>query len=253
MDKNNLFEKLYINEKITKNQGNIVKKKLKGVIPQLENKICKIKKTIKGTGFFTKIPYPNKFHLLPVLITNNHILGNEDLSISNIINLTLNDGKEKRSLKIDELRKKFTDKKLDVTIIEIKPKEDGINDFLDLDDDFDNEKYRENEDIYILQYCNGENSSLSFGKLKKIQEEIINHDCSTIQGSSGSPILLIKNNKVFGVHKGAQKYDPFNKGTLIKFAIEEFNKKYPHYPHHSIEMILDNNEKEDIYILNYSI
>jgi len=246
MDKNNSFEKLYINEKITKNQGNIVKDNIMGIKSQLENKICKIIKTIKGTGFFTKIPYPNKFHLLPVLITNNHILGNEDLSINNVINLTLNNDKEKRSLKIDELRKKFTDKELDVTIIEIKPKEDGINNFLDLDDDFDKEKYRENEDIYILQYSNGAKSSFSLGILKKIQEEIINHDCSTNQGSSGSPILLIKNYKIFGVHKGTQKYDPFNKGTLIKFAIERFNKKYPHYPHHSIEMILDNNEKEDI-------
>ena len=28
----------------------------------------------KGTGFFCKIPFPNNNHLLPVLITNNHVM-----------------------------------------------------------------------------------------------------------------------------------------------------------------------------------
>ena len=42
---------------------------------QMEKNICKIKlgKTT-GIGFFCKIPIPNKNEMLPVFITNNHII-----------------------------------------------------------------------------------------------------------------------------------------------------------------------------------
>ena len=59
---------------------------------------------------------------------------------------------------IGESRKVFTDKDYDVTFIEIKPEKDRINEFLDLDEDFDSEQYKEifkeNEDIDILQWEN---------------------------------------------------------------------------------------------------
>jgi len=259
MDKDNSIGKFYINEKYLGNKGNIAKFEATEIMLQLEKKICKIIKKKKGTGFFIKIPYkyPDIIHYLPVLVTNNHILGEEDLFINNIINLTLNDDKEKRCLKIDKSRKIFTDKELDVTIIEIKPKEDGINEFLDLDDEFNNGKFREKEDIYILQYPFGEKSSFSLGILKKIENKTINHNCSTISGSSGSPILLRKNFKVIGVHMADNEKFLYNHGTLIKFAIDKFKTKYPHHlnqinHNNKIEMILDNNEKEDIYIFNYS-
>ena len=46
----------------------------------MEKYICKIKANKKqGTGFFTKLPFPNEKNMLPVLITNNHIIGNEFL------------------------------------------------------------------------------------------------------------------------------------------------------------------------------
>ena len=51
----------------------------------METCFCKIhtKDQVIGTGFFCKIPFPqenNKGNLLPVLITNNHILGKQELS-----------------------------------------------------------------------------------------------------------------------------------------------------------------------------
>ena len=52
----------------------------------------------------------------------------------------------------------------------------------------------------------------------------INHKCNTDGGSSGSPILSLKNNKLIGIHLGPSKLDDFNKGTLIIFAIKEFNR-----------------------------
>ena len=46
------------------------------ILEQMKNKICNIKLTdgSVGTGFFCKIPFPTKDKLLPVLVTNNHLI-----------------------------------------------------------------------------------------------------------------------------------------------------------------------------------
>ena len=54
-------------------------------LKQMKNCVCRIYKKGKGTGFFTKIPF--KSQLLPVLITNNHILGQNVIQNNNIITL----------------------------------------------------------------------------------------------------------------------------------------------------------------------
>ena len=60
----------------------------KNILFQLENCICRIylKNGGNGTGFFTKIKFKDK--LLPVLITNNHVLKEEDIENNRIIELT---------------------------------------------------------------------------------------------------------------------------------------------------------------------
>ncbi len=63
--------------------------------------------------------------------------------------------------------------------------------------------------------------------MKKIEENKISHKCSTDSGSSGAPILLVKNNKVIGVHYGGSKHSfNFNFGTLLLKPIIEFLKEY---------------------------
>lgn len=46
------------------------------ILSQMEKNVCKIftEYGAKGTGFFCKIPYPDNKRLLPVLVTNNHII-----------------------------------------------------------------------------------------------------------------------------------------------------------------------------------
>ena len=46
------------------------------IMEQMKKNICKIKMKdgSQGTGFFCKIPFPTREKLLPVLITNNHII-----------------------------------------------------------------------------------------------------------------------------------------------------------------------------------
>ena len=84
----------------------------------------------KGTGFFSKIPFPDKNNLLNVLITNNHILNEKDIENNKILKLIMynKEKKIKKEIKIDESRKRYTYKKeeegIDITIIEIKPRID---------------------------------------------------------------------------------------------------------------------------------
>ena len=51
-----------------------------------------------------------------------------------------------------------------------------------------------------------------------------NHKCSTEGGSSGSPILNLKN-KLIGIHKETDNNNK-NKGTFLNFPIKEFIKIY---------------------------
>ena len=106
------------------------------ILDQMKKSICKIDNLNgQGTGFFCLIPYNNQ--KLNVLITNNHILDQKILENSKEIIIKVNDGKEERSLIIDEKRKMYTNKEYDTTIIELFPEKDDMKNiciFLELDE-----------------------------------------------------------------------------------------------------------------------
>ena len=65
----------------------------KNILQQMEKNVCKIKAREKqGTGFFCKIPFPNTNNMLPVLITNNHII-NEEILKDDKIKIKIKDEK----------------------------------------------------------------------------------------------------------------------------------------------------------------
>ena len=105
----------------------------KEIINQMEKNICKIKiRENQGTGFFCKIPFPDKNNMLKVLITNNHVI-NEDILYKKDEKISIYIEKEKHFRKLNlNNRIKYTKKKeeYDITIIEIKEEEDGIKNFL---------------------------------------------------------------------------------------------------------------------------
>jgi len=203
----------------------------KKIIEQMERNICKINIGMnQGTGFFCKIPFPNENNMLPVLITNNHII-NSDILYKKNIKIKL-DIKEEENIKeiILNKRMKYTNEEYDITIIEIK-EEDNINNYLELDDIIINDisnnmnKNKEyiNQTIYIIQYPEN-NLSVSYGILKDIYEDEnynFNHKCCTKGGSSGSPILNI-NNKLIGIHKEGNDKKQYNKGTFLNYPIKKF-------------------------------
>ena len=118
------------------------------ILKQMNKCVCQIYSKDEGTGFFTKIPFNKR--LLPVLITNNHVLSQNDIKNDCTIKLSLNYDKKKKRIKIEEERKTYTNEELDITIIEIKENKDNINnEYIDLDDNIIN-YLKDNEDINDL-------------------------------------------------------------------------------------------------------
>ena len=140
----------------------------KTIIEQMEKKICKIKiGHNRGTGFFCKIPFPDKEPNLTVLITANHIIDKNILDEERI-SIKIKEENEKKIINLNN-RIKYTNEEYDITIIEIK-EEDNIKNFLELDDiimsdllnnDNKNEEF-EDKTIYILHYPDA-NLSVSYG------------------------------------------------------------------------------------------
>ena len=206
----------------------------KKIIEQMENNICKIKvDQEQGTAFFCKIPFPDTNNLLPVFITNNHIINKNTLYKENQ-NIPIKTKSENNTKKIClNNRMKYTNEKYDITIIELKDT-DEIKHYLELDDIIiknimnnqnNNIEYLD-ETMYIIQYPKGK-LSVSYGILNNIYEDEgynFNHKCETEPGSSGSPILNM-NNKLIGIHKEGL-YNNFNLGLFLNYPIKEFIQSY---------------------------
>ena len=138
----------YIKEKdiegpITSIQGETLEK----INEQMKKCSCKIECIGKGngTGFLSLIPFPDKANLIPVLMTNNHILPKEDIIKGKKININMKNSKF--SILIDDSRRVYTNKIYDITIIEMN-KNDGLNfnTFLEIDDSI----YKE-DSLHILE------------------------------------------------------------------------------------------------------
>ena len=196
-------------------------KQTEKIIEQMKNNsICRINNHGKGTGFFVNIPYKSKF--LPVLITTNHAINQDDIQNNKIISLYLNNGK--MSIKLDNNRLRYTNEKLDTTIIEIKENDHNLN-------EKERPNYLDNlnniyldESLYLLNYSKDKDIFVSYGKLLYIKNSDIMHNCNIKEGSSNSHILLINNQKLIGIHRNISKINKYNKGILLIYSIIEFSK-----------------------------
>ena len=194
----------------------------KVITRQMEKCVCKIHIVGgNGTGFFALIPYKNT--LLKVLITNNHVLNADAIKDEKIITFSINNNI--KDIKIKKERKRYTSEKFDTTIIEIKEEIDSLEDiveYLEVDDinikcikeyqkAFSDEHFNnlyKDDSLYVLNYLGGKEIVASYGIFVTIKDSEIYHKCSTDNGSSGSPILSLENNKLIGVHYGYSKINP---------------------------------------------
>ena len=205
--------------------------------------ICKIEnKNGDGTGFFCQKSDKK------LLITNNHVINEEIIKDNKIIKVKLNDNKIKKDIKIEDY---YTSIEYDTTIIEINPVNDNIHNYLELDDQiFDDFINIFNKSVYILQYpksLDGQKAAVSYGIIKNIDDDYnIIHYCSTDHGSSGSPIIRLSNKKIIGIHKEGISNKNYNRGTLLKYPINEYLNKYFNNKKNEINLTLKIKDQDDI-------
>ena len=102
----------YIKEKTLVNMPKAIPFEALDILsPKAKTNICKIKCNdgANGTGFFCNIPYEYNI-ILKVLMTNNHVLNKEDLSIGKKIKFSINNDKTFYEIEINE--KKYIQMKI---------------------------------------------------------------------------------------------------------------------------------------------
>ena len=195
---------------------------IKGIMfSNIEKCICKIiRKTKTGTGFFCEIPEKN----IKLLVTNNHVIDELYLEKGNKIAYMTSEKEIEiyNEIDLEKERYKLTNKELDFTIIEIL-KEDNITNFLKIN----NEQYKAEDELFSYQYAGGVQLGFSFGKLLVKENNKLQYDVGTKGGSSGSPILLMRNSKVIGLHKAAiinnKDTEKINMGLPIEIIINQIS------------------------------
>ena len=221
-----------INEENVKEGENLTIKKSKILNEKAEKTICEIiKDNGYASGFFCKIKYPNKFNEIYCLITNNHVITKDILKNNEYIEIKLN----KKNIKIllNLYRRIWINEEIDFTCIEIL-NEDNIIEIIntfEIDDNCYNINYNIEEydkrsiiipSIGIKKEIELKQSIIQYIKNEKYKKFFF-HNCKTEPGFSGGPIILIKNLKIIGIHKGYEENNKKNLGIYFKEIIK--NKK----------------------------
>ena len=195
------------------------------------NCICKINGKGIGTGFFCKIEYEKE--LVPVLITNYHVIDDKFVESNNSLDVYINGKPKFININKNKIIYSSSNNEYDIMIIRLQDGE--INNYLKIDDNIfkNTEQAYRNVPIYILHYPGKhEKAQISFNEedkkgIEKLDEYSIKHYCTTDNGSSGSPILSAMTNKIIGIHRGGydnKKGKKYNYGTFLKYPLIELNK-----------------------------
>ena len=211
-------------------------------IKQLFNSIVRIEDfSGYATGFFMKINIKDKE--LYSLITNCHVIPQSNVSFKDIIYIYYgpkeNEIKKQIKLDSDERFIKCFDKPYDITIVEIKsydyiPEDKFLLPDLDYKYGYNHYFYKK---FYLAGYPKAENCHykerhISSGLIYNIYNNNIEfeHSIDREVGASGSPICLLDNGKVVGVHKSNYTRKGFrfsyNVATFIGTIIDELSDYY---------------------------
>ena len=184
--------------------------------------ICKINGKGVGAGFFCKMIYQNE--LVPVLITNYHVIDEKFVQSNNSLKVYINEKSKFININKNRIIYISSNNEYDITIIRLQDGE--INHYLEIDENiFENsENPYKDEPIYILHHPEAGKAKVSYGKgIEKINEYDIKHFCNTEEGSSGSPILSAITDKIIAIHKAANRKRGYNFGTFLKYPLSELN------------------------------
>ena len=75
------------------------------------------------------------------------------------------------------------------------------------------------------------------------------HNCNTVEGSSGGPIVLVDNFRVIGIHKEYDKKNNKNVGNLFRNIIADIRSKDSLNLHIKNEIKLNNHPNEEAWDL----
>ena len=205
----------------------------KKILEQMENYICKIiiDKDTKGTGFLCKIPLHGDNKLAPVLITNNNVINDDILARKKdiIIKSFCTSSIKQKTLNLSN-RTAYNNKKLGISIIEIVNKDGFKNiNMFELDEDMlssgKTDKFID-KSIYMI-HSNQETLYVSYGLVNDIgKNHNFMHTCKAFNGSSGSPILNLENNKIIGIHSSTNVN--INEGFFLNFSTSKENLSKTH-------------------------
>jgi hypothetical protein len=200
------------------------------ILGQMKNYICKIiiDKVTKGTGFLCKIPLHGDNKLTPVLITNNNVINDnmlarkKDITIESFCTTSI----KRKKINLSN-RTAYNNKKLGISIIEIVNKDGFKNiNMFELDEDMlssgKTDKFID-KSIYMI-HSNQETLYVSYGLVNDIgknQSYNFMHTCKAFNGSSGSPILNLENNKIIGIHSSTNVN--INEGFFLNFSTSKEN------------------------------
>ena len=200
----------------------------KKILEQMGNYICKIiiDNDTKGTGFLCKIPLHGDNKLTPVLITSNNIINDNILARKKDITIESFCTSSIKSKKLNlSNRTAYNNKKLGISIIEIVNKDGFKNiNMFELDEDMlssgKTDKFID-KSIYMI-HSNQETLYVSYGLVNDIgKNHNFMHTCKAFNGSSGSPILNLENNKIIGIHSSTNVN--INEGFFLNFSNSKEN------------------------------
>ena len=208
-DKNTYMD---INFKKNKSEISIDFKQMKNILDSdIANCVCKIKivsnnRLIMGSGFFCEIP-SKKFKFL---VTDSVLL--DERTLIELKTLKISDHKNKEmEINFELKRLKLFNKELNYTIIEIL-KNDKIQYFFPIEESINLEI---NEKIFCFHFSKRENLTFSTGRIIKIKDNNVFYSIQSESGSSGSPIILLEEKKLIGMHIGSYRKD----GKNIRFGL----------------------------------
>ena len=230
----NIFEENKRIDETCTNHANLIPESASDII---YNSIVKIRinKTLFGTGFFMKIKTNEK--LKNFLLTCNHLINEQNIKSKNIIEISFGKiNKENHfQIKLDKNERKIITFKppIDITLIEILDLDNIPEDkYLFPDYNYKNGyDYYKDKNLYMAGYPMIDPSkserAICSGKIIKINNKDNEFSLSLDSRacSSGSPICLIDNKCVVGIHKQGDKILPINYGSFIGYILDNIEKK----------------------------
>lgn len=207
-------------------------------IEEIFNSIVRIKinfkgKTWYGTAFLVQMTIKNEKYYF--LVTNYHILGQDEVNAK--IEITIYYGNKNENEKCIKLNKRFIkcyNKPIDITIVEIVesdhiPEDKYLIPDMNYKNGYDIYLKKKIYKLYLAGYPHVINSEgekhISSGYITEIKSFNFVHTLDTRKGSSGSPICIIDNRNLIGIHTGGDSNKKINYGTFIGIILDNLENE----------------------------